>query len=158
MTLGSTTGPAPGIRSRLRAWWRRRPRPQARPEELPLLQAHGWGGLVALYPDRISIRRIGFLHVVMDILPLHIPRVDSVIFLDTVTAIEVVRPLLLIEVVRFTYAGGPQETAGGYWSAAFADNAVMMNLLDNRKFYRLIEAANVLRRSRAVPGGEVVRR
>ncbi|BBK29719.1 hypothetical protein EDC65_5364 [Stella humosa] len=126
----------------------RRPPPPAGPH--PILEAHGWGGLVALHADRIEIRRVGFLHVVMDLLPLHIPRVDSSIFLDTITAIEVVRPLTMVEFVRFSYAGNP-EGSHSYWAAAFADNAVMMNLLDNRGFYRLIEAANALRRGQPIP-------
>lgn len=114
------------------------------------MEAYGWGGLIALYPDRVEIRRVGFLHIVMDVLPLHIPRVDSSIFLDTITAIEVIRPLTMIEFVRFNYAGDPGNH-GGYWASAFADNAVMMNLLDNRGFYRLIEAANALRRGQPLP-------
>ncbi len=140
-----------------RRWWRwarrRRPAgPPARPGLHPILEAYGWGGLIALYSDRIEIRRIGFLHIVMDLLPLHIPRVDSTIFLDTITAIEVVRPLMMVEFVRFSYAGDPVGH-GGYWGSAFADNAVMMNLLDNRRFYGLIEAANALRRGQPLPGG-----
>ncbi|BBK40493.1 hypothetical protein STVA_05130 [Allostella vacuolata] len=119
------------------------------------MEAHGWGGLIALYPDRIDIRRVGFLHVVMDLLPLHIPRVDSSIFLDTITAIEVVRPLTMVEFVRFSYAGDPSEHGAGYWAAAFSDNAVMMNLLDNREFYRLIEAANALRRGQPIPQTQI---
>lgn len=123
----------------------------------PIMEAHGWGGLIALYADRVEIRRVGFLHVLMDVLPLHIPRVDSSIFLDTITAIEVVRPLTMIEFVRFAYAGDPgsHATHGGYWASAFADNAVMMNLLDNRGFYRLIEAANALRRGLPLPDSTI---
>jgi hypothetical protein len=133
------------------AWRGRPPRPRLLgPPSHAILEAHGWGGLIRLYPDRIEIRRIGFLHIVMDLLPLHIPRVDSTIFLDTITAIEVVRPLMLLEYVRFSYAGNPGGH-GGYWGSAFSDNAVMMNLLDNRGFYRLIEAANTLRRGRPLP-------
>lgn len=147
-------------------WWRRwrRPRraaspplptahdPAADPSPAPpLVQAHGWGGILALYSDRIAIRRVGFLHIVMDLLPLHIPRVDTVIFLDTITAIEVVRPLLMVEYVRISYAGDPEDAPHGYWRGAFADNAVMMNVLDNRPFYRLIEAANHLRRGQPLP-------
>jgi len=119
------------------------------------MEAHGWGGLIALYPDRVDIRRVGFLHVVMDLLPLRIPRVDSSIFLDTITAIEVVRPLTMVEFVRFSYAGDPSEHGAGYWGAAFSDNAVMMNLLDNREFYRLIEAANALRRGQPIPETQI---
>ncbi len=146
--------PPEGERRRRWSWPRRPPPPRVpphpRPGPHPILEAHGWGGLIALYPDRIEIRRVGFLHIVMDVLPLHIPRVDSSIFLDTITAIEVVRPLTMVEFVRFTYAGDP-GAHGGYWASAFADNAVMMNLLDNRAFYRLIEAANALRRGQPVP-------
>jgi hypothetical protein len=117
-----------------------------------IMVANGLGGSITLYRDRLVIARTGLLHVVMDAVFPHHPRVDTTIFLDDITAISIVRPMLMVEYVRFVFAGEtPPDEEEGYWSAAFADNAVMMNLFDNRAFYTFVKKVEELR-ARAVPG------
>ncbi len=52
------------------------------------------------------------------------------------TSIEIVRPLVLPSFIRFSYAGSPPQT-GHYLDDALAENALIMNLSDHRRFYEI---------------------
>ncbi len=56
---------------------------------------------------------------------------ETVILLRGLVAVHLVRSLLLVQFLRFTYAGAPAAT-GHYLRDAFAENAFMYSLADNR--------------------------
>lgn len=121
---------------------------QAADGETPLMTVTGMGGTVRLYADRLEISRHRVVQVFLEHLVHHQPQVDTIIYLDTITAVHVMRPLLFVEYIRFAFAGAPNPM-GSYWGDAFADNAIIMNLFDNREFFALvarIEAILVARR------------
>ena len=53
-----------------------------------------------------------------------------------ITSVEIVRALVLPDFIRFTYASSPPQT-GRYLDDALAENALLMNLIDNRNFYEI---------------------
>ena len=57
-----------------------------------------------------------------------------------------VRSLLLVQFLRFTYAGAPAPT-GHYLHDAFAENAFMLSFIDNRPLLalqaRIVDVARV---------------
>jgi hypothetical protein len=111
----------------------------------PEMVAQGLGGRLILYRDKVVIKRTGVLHVLMDLLRPHMPRVDTTIFLHQITSINIVRPMLLIEFLRITYAGEDAAVITNYWGSAFAHNTVLMNLFDNRPFFALLARLEELR-------------
>ncbi len=54
----------------------------------------------------------------------------------TISAVEIVKPLLLPNFIRFSYPGSPRQT-GNYIDDALAENALVMGWFDNRSFYRI---------------------
>jgi hypothetical protein len=145
---------------RLRNWVRRRigGRPMPRHgftqlgsvREAPLSIAHGIGGQLRLYADRIEIHRAGYLLTIIDLI-LHIEReIETTIFLEDLAAAHVIRSLFLVEYVRFSYPGSPQPS-GSYLRDAFSENALMLRWTDNRAFGRLIEQMNLLRAGKSQP-------
>jgi hypothetical protein len=68
-----------------------------------------------------------------------------------ITSVEIVRALVLPDFIRVTYASNPPQT-GRYLDDALAENALMMNLVDNRIFYeirdRIIRSQSVATRRR----------
>ncbi len=117
-----------------------------RPERV----AYGIGGDIRLFSDRIEIHRSGLLLNILDIL-LHVEReIETTIFLEDLAAAHIVRSLLLVEYVRFSYPGSPQPT-GRYFRDAFAENALMLRWTDNRDLRSLIQRMNELRAQRDVP-------
>ncbi len=117
-----------------------------RPERV----AYGIGGNIRLFSDRIEIHRSGLLLNILDML-LHVEReIETTIFLEDLAAAHIVRSLLLVEYVRFSYPGSPQPT-GRYFRDAFAENALMLRWTDNRDLRSLIHRMNELRALRDAP-------
>lgn len=115
--------------------------------------AYGIGGQIRLYKDRIEIHRAGFFVSMLDML-MHVEReIETTIFLEDLAAAHVVRSLLLVEYVRFSYPGSPQPT-GRYLRDAFAENALMLRWTDNRDIGHLIRRMNELRALRDSPRPE----
>lgn len=113
----------------------------------PEAVAHGIGGRIVLFRDRIEIHRSGFLVSLIDML-LHVEReIETTIFLEDLAAAHVIRSLLMVEYLRFSYPGSPQPT-GRYLRDAFAENALMLRWTDNRAAGRLILRMYELRAQR----------
>ena len=97
----------------------------------------GLGGALVLYPDRLRIIRAGAWFNTVNAL-LHLEReTESVILLGELTGVHLVRSLLLVQFVRLTYAGCPTPS-GRYLRDAFAENAFMFSLTDNRPLVRMM--------------------
>ncbi|WP_439596678.1 hypothetical protein [Falsiroseomonas sp.] len=97
----------------------------------PLARLHGMGGHLLLYPDRIRLLRHGPWFTAMNLLA-HLEReMESTILLRDLVAVHMVRSLLLVQFLRLTYAGCPAPT-GHYLRDAFAENAFLFSLADNR--------------------------
>lgn len=129
----------------------------ARKEEArPLAALSGLGGHLALYPDRLEIARHGMLFSLVN-LAYHVEReIRSVIWLQDLAGVHLVRSLMLVQFLRFSYPGCPPET-GHYLRDAFAENAFIFSFLDNRPlldFMRQVEAATAAIRARALPTPE----
>ena len=125
---------------------RRTPRMSAAPNRRgPCLAAlHGMGGHLLLYRDCLTIARHGPWFTVVNLFS-HVEReMETTILLRRVVAVHMVRSLLLVQFLRLTYAGAPAET-GHYLRDAFAENAFMFSLFDNRPLMamqaRIVDAA-----------------
>lgn len=104
----------------------------------PVMSACGLGGCLVLYPNYLEIQHFGVLYILVEFLSFHIPRLNVKILRNQITAIEVVRPLLLPDYLVISYAGAP-DIRGGYLRRAFAPNALMMRYLENRDFFTILE-------------------
>lgn len=103
----------------------------------------GIGGHLILRPDRIEIERHGVFFSLLN-LGYHVEReIGSTIYLRELVGVHLIRSMLLVQFLRFTYAGCPAPS-GHYLRDAFAENAYMLSLRDNRPllaFMRRIDAA-----------------
>ncbi|MGH6682923.1 MAG: hypothetical protein ACRECA_03180, partial [Pseudolabrys sp.] len=61
---------------------------------------------------------------------------ENTIPVRAISAVEIVRPLIVPDFIRFSYPGSPSQT-GRYIDDALAENALVMSWLDNRPFYRI---------------------
>jgi hypothetical protein len=130
-----------------------RPAPHDRDGTGDVLAAlHGLGGMLVLRSDRIEIERHGVLFSLLN-LGFHVEReIGSTIYLKELVAVHLVRSFTFVQFLRFTYAGCPPAT-GHYLRDAFAENAFMFSLRDNRPligFMRRIDAAVAA----LLPGGQ----
>ncbi|MBI1774048.1 MAG: hypothetical protein HYR63_01750 [Proteobacteria bacterium] len=104
-------------------------------EDLPLV-AIGMGGRIELREGELRIIKDGLFGILLDMLWIANGLMEKRIPLAHVTSIEIVRPLVLPNFIRFSYAGSPPQT-GRYLLDAFAENALIMNPLDHRRFYQV---------------------
>jgi hypothetical protein len=102
------------------------------------LTAQGLTGRIELTSAEIRIIKDSAFGHIVDLLWFAHGVAEKRIPLSEVTSIEIVRPLLFPEIFRVTYAGSPPQT-GHYRQDALAENALIMNLFDNRAFYAIRE-------------------
>lgn len=96
----------------------------------------GPGGHLLLYPDRLRLLRHGPWFTAINLV-FHLEReMETTILLRRVTGVHLVRSLLLVQFLRFTYAGCPAPS-GHYLRDAFAENAFLASFVDNRALIRL---------------------
>lgn len=103
----------------------------------PLMIAHGLGGEMHLHAEHVEILHFGVLHMLVEFLTFHTPRISTRIRLDQITALECIRPVILPDYLIISYAGAP-EPETGYLRRAFAANALIMSYINNRDFYALL--------------------
>lgn len=114
----------------------------------------GVGGWLILYPDRLRIVRQGLAFTGANLV-FHLEReMDTVISLRELVGVHFVRSLLLVQFLRLTYPGCPAPT-GSYLRDAFAENAFLYSLTDNRPLLGLMHE---IARAAARAGGSVERR
>ena len=110
------------------------------------LVATGLGGRLELSDGELRIVKGGVLGALVDLLWLAHGMMEKRIPLIHVTSVEIVRFSILPSVIRVTYAGSPPQT-GSYISDALSENALVMNVIDNRAFYEIM--ARVVRSATA---------
>jgi hypothetical protein len=100
------------------------------------LVAVGLGGRLELSRNEIRIVKDGFWGYLVEALWLGYGIMEKRIFLEQIAGVEIVKMLVMPNFIRFSYPGSPTLT-GHYAEDALAENALLMNPLDNRKFYEL---------------------
>lgn len=119
------------------------------PSDGRIAALRGVGGWLILYPDRLRIVRQGLPFTGANLL-FHIEReMDTVIALRELVGVHFVRSLLLVQFLRLTYPGCPTPT-GRYLRDAFAENAFLYSLTDNRPLLALMHQ---IARAAAQAGG-----
>lgn len=106
-----------------------------------LAELRGIGGTLLLTRDSVRLERHGVFFSILNI-AWHVEReIATTIHLRDLVAVHLVRSFALVQFLRFTYAGCPQAT-GHYLRDAFAENAYMHSMNDNRPllaFMRQVE-------------------
>jgi hypothetical protein len=96
-----------------------------------LASLHGMGGHLMLHADRIRILRHGAWFTAVTLVS-HVEReLETTIRLDRLAAVHLVRAAGLLQFLRFSYAGAPEASGHGLRDA-FAENAFMLGIGDNR--------------------------
>lgn len=134
-------------RATLRRWLERQRGLPADPSPDPLavLIAVGIGGHLELAGDRLRIVKGGIFGHAVELLWLGHGVIDKTVRVSHISAVEVVKPMLLPDYIRFSYPGSPPDS-GHYLDDALAENALIMNPIDNRKFYEIKERIAALRK------------
>jgi hypothetical protein len=104
--------------------------------EIPVLVAVGIGGRIELAAEQIRLIKGGVFWHAVELLWLGYGVTEKSIPLREISAVEIVKPLLLPDFIRFSYPGSPRQT-GNYIDDALAENALVMSWFDNRVFYQL---------------------
>ncbi|MBF0306438.1 MAG: hypothetical protein HQL41_12405 [Alphaproteobacteria bacterium] len=107
------------------------------PADQPILVARGTGCSVALYENRLRIRRGGALGLLASAMGWENGFAEHTIRVSDISAIDVEKPVLFMRYVRFSYPGAPALT-GRELADMMAENAVVMNLFDNRDLYAIL--------------------
>jgi hypothetical protein len=110
----------------------------ARAEARPLV-AIGLGGRVELWDNEIRIIKGGVFGHVVELSWIGRGLMETTLFLDRITAVTIMRSLVLPDIIRFAYAGSTDFT-DEYIHDALSENALIMNLFDNRNFFAIKEA------------------
>jgi hypothetical protein len=100
----------------------------------PLMVAHGIGGRLELYSDCIRIRRDGYVNYLLNWLAGRPAFIDTTIPLEKVSSFDIIQPVLINDFVSIAYPGSPRLTGRSLYDS-MAENALLMNFLDNREFY-----------------------
>jgi hypothetical protein len=102
----------------------------------PILVATGIGGRLELTAEHVRFVKGGIFGHVFEFLWLGNGISDKSIPIREISAVEIVKPILLPDFIRFSYPGSPPES-GRYIEDALAENALIMNVIDNRAFYAI---------------------
>ncbi|SRR5260221_5185489 len=101
-----------------------------------ILVAKGVGGRLELSRNELRIIKDGTWGHLVELLHLGYGLMEKRIFLDQIAAVEIVKMIVAPDFIRFAYNGSPVLT-GHYLDDALAENALIMNPFDQRKFYAL---------------------
>ena len=104
----------------------------------PILVAIGIGGRLELTAEHVRLVKGGIFGRAFELMWLGTGVSDKSIPVWDIAAVEIVKPILLPDFIRFSYPGSPPES-GHYVEDALAENALIMNLIDNRAFYAIKE-------------------
>jgi hypothetical protein len=102
----------------------------------PLIVAFGIGGRIELTSEQIRLRKGGVFGHAVELLWLGYGVTEKSIPVRTISSVEIVKPLVMPNFIRFSYPGSPRQT-GDYIADALAENALLMGWFDNRAFYRI---------------------
>jgi hypothetical protein len=98
--------------------------------------AIGVGGRVELSRNEIRIIKDGAWGYIVEALWLGYGILEKRLFLDQIAAVDIVQMLVLPGFIHFAYQGSPPLT-GHYIEDALAENSLIMNPFDPRKFHEL---------------------
>ncbi len=104
----------------------------------PILVAVGIGGRLELTGEHIRLVKGGISGHAFEFLGPGTGISDKSTPIWEIAAVEIVKPILLPDFIRFSYPGSPPES-GRYIADALAENALIMNVIDNRTFYAIKE-------------------
>lgn len=102
----------------------------------PALVAVGIGGRIELVAEQIRLIKGGVFGHAVEMLWLGYGVTLKSIPIREIAAVEIVKPLLLPDFIRFSYPGSPPQTHS-YIDDALAENALIMSWFDNRAFYEI---------------------
>lgn len=102
----------------------------------PLFHVGGLGGHIDAFPDRLEIHRHGLLHMAFEILMLYEGSTETILPIRSITAINMIEPMVFPGYIRFSYDGAP-DYSKDYWTDAMAPNTLLMGYFDHRPFLRL---------------------
>ncbi|MBF0094675.1 MAG: hypothetical protein HQL33_05630 [Alphaproteobacteria bacterium] len=108
-----------------------------------LVTARGAGGVIELRGNRLRLTRGGFFGFLVTLLGIEGGYVERTIRVSEISAVEIDKPALLFRYIRFSYPGSPQLT-GNDLHDMMAENAMLMSLVDNRKFYEIKERLEMI--------------
>lgn len=109
--------------------------PSGEPEVSALI-AKGAGGLIELSGNRLKLTKGGVFGFLATMLGIEGGYVERTIRVSEISAVEIDKPALLFRYIRFSYPGAPQLT-GNNLRDMMAENAMLMSMIDNRKFYEV---------------------
>lgn len=103
-----------------------------------VLVAQGTGGRLELHGNTLHLTKGGLFGFFVTMLGLHGGHAHQTIRVSDISAIEFEKHGLFFHYVRFCYPGAPKES-GNHLHDMMADNALLMNMFDNRDLYRIKE-------------------
>ncbi|WP_137125862.1 hypothetical protein [Roseomonas sp. HF4] len=111
----------------------------------------GIGGSLVLHHDRVRILRHGAWFSAINLLS-HVEReIETTILLRRLAAVHLVGALGVLQFLRLSYAGAPPPT-GHHLRDAFAENAFLFGLLDNRPLFAMATRIQAAARAGGPPG------
>jgi hypothetical protein len=102
----------------------------------PALVAVGIGGRIEMVDEQIRLIKGGVFGHAVELLWLGYGVTLKSIPIREIAAVEIVKPMLLPDFIRFSYPGSPPRTHN-YIDDALAENALIMSWFDNRAFYEI---------------------
>ena len=102
----------------------------------PALVAVGIGGRIELMDEQIRLIKGGVFGHAVELLWLGYGVTLKSIPVREISAVEIVKPLVLPDFIRFSYPGSPPRT-NNYIDDALVENALIMSWFDNRAFYEI---------------------
>lgn len=107
------------------------------------MKAKGVGGEIELIGNRLRLTKGGVFGFLATLLGIEGGYVERTIRVSDISSVEIDKPALLFRYIRFSYPGAPQLT-GNDLHDMMAENAMLMSLIDNRKFYEIKEQIEML--------------
>ncbi len=102
----------------------------------PLLVVRGTGGRLVLWEDQVWLIKYGLFSGFVNRFDFGLGKINKSIVIKQISSVTIVQPMLFPSFITFAYPGSPAST-GNLMRDALAENALLMNLFDNRRFFEL---------------------
>ncbi len=109
-----------------------------------MLVARGTGGRLVLWEDRVWLIKDSLFSGFANLFGFGLGKINKSIVINQISSVTIVQPMLFPNFITFTYPGSPAST-GNFMRDALAENAMLMNFFDNRRFFELKERMDRLR-------------
>lgn len=110
----------------------------------PLLVARGTGGQLVLWEDQVWLTKYSLFSNFAKLFGFGLGKSNKSIALKQISSVTIMQPMLFPNFIIFTYPGSPAST-GNLMRDALAENAMLMNFFDNRRFFELKSLMDKLR-------------